>query len=275
MISKEEIAGLLPEYDECDNKYSVGTLLCVTGSRLMTGAAYFAARAALLSGVGLVYQACEKEALPILQSKLSEPVFCDNDFESISDKLKRANAVVIGCGLEICSHNEKILEYILREAKVPVVVDASALTMLSQNKELYALLSPDVILTPHEKEMERISGSFPHDRLKSAKTFAESHDSVLVLKGHNTLIAQKKQVFTNPTGNAGMAKGGYGDLLSGIIGAMLARGLSPIDAAKCGVYIHGLAGDIASERYGSDSAIPSLAAECIPDAIRSIKRKDV
>ena len=275
LLTKELLAPLFPKRKPDDNKYSVGTALAIVGSKYMTGAAVLAAKGALYTGTGLLYLASEKDALPILQAHLLEPVFCESDIGSVKKRLWRTNAVLFGCGVEMSEHNFGLLEYILEMKELPTVLDASALTMLSQRKELYGKLSKNTVLTPHEAEMARLMGETPayvsQNREKAASEFLERYGCTLVLKGQGTLIASEGRLYRNPTGNTGMAKGGYGDLLSGMILALLSRGVLPEHAAMLGVYLHGLCGDITAQRVGEDSALPSLAAESIGEAIKKLR----
>ncbi len=271
-ITGAAVAKLLPKRDVAANKYSVGTMLAVTGSRYMTGAAALAAKGALLCGTGLLYQASDKYALPVLQAKLDEPVFTESSIENIEKYLVKAKAVLFGCGVEKNVHNAEILEYILSTANCPVVLDASAFGLIKESG-LSSKLNENTVITPHEGEFETLTGAFPKDREKSARIFACNNKCTLVLKGHNTIIANKSELYVCPTGNAGMAKGGYGDLLAGMLASFASQGLSALDAAICAVYLNGLAGDMAAEKFTELSALPSLAADLIPEAIKQVKKE--
>lgn len=266
-VSELLVSEKLPKLLPTDNKYSVGTLLCITGSDKMTGAAILCAKGALYCGTGLLYQSSPPHALDILQSVLFEPVFVNNELKELLPFIKKAKAIVFGCGIEENSNNAKILEYILNECYCPTVIDATGISLL-KHSGLLSKVGENTILTPHEGEMKLLTGEFPSDRKKAAELFCSEYKATLVLKGHQTLIGQGDSLFVNLTGNAGMAKGGYGDLLAGMIGAFLSQGLSPVDAALTGVYLHGLAGDITSDKYTKHSALPSLCAELIPEALK-------
>ncbi len=266
-LSKELIAPLLPKHPENAHKYSVGTLLCITGSDRMTGAAILCAKGALLSGAGLIYQSSPAYALGILQSALYEPVFLSNEQSAVKEYLKKAKAVVFGCGLEKSSHNTRLLEYILNECKIPVVIDASGIAMLDELVGT-CILGENVVLTPHEGEMARLTHKSVTNREAAVREFCASSRATLVLKGKNTIIGKGDALFMNTTGSMAMAKGGYGDLLSGMMGSLLCQGLDTLSAAKAAVYLHGLAGDITAEKYTSFGAIPSLCTESIPEAFK-------
>lgn len=268
------VASRLPKAEVSANKYSVGTALAAVGSDMMTGAGYLAAKGALYSGVGLLYLASEPEALSVYKNRLAEPVFCDLDLNSVKNKLSGVRAAVFGCGVSITENNYEILEYILREATCPFVLDASALTMLSKRPELLSLCDERAVLTPHEGEMSRITGfsaeEIRRNREGVALDFCRDKGCTVILKGHHSIIVQKGKAAVNPTGCAGMAKGGYGDLLSGILCGLLSRGLSPYDAAVCGAYIHGRAGELCAERYTEFCSLPTLAAELLPQAFSEL-----
>lgn len=265
-LTGEHVASLLPIHKENAHKYSVGTLLCITGSDRMTGAAILCAKGALLSGAGLVYQASTPYALGVLQAALYEPVFLESTPEAVREYAKKAKAIVFGCGLEKNSHNARLLEYILNECDVPTVIDASGITMLA---EMGAdALRENVILTPHEGEMARLTGREVTDREAAVREFCASTRATLVLKGKGTIVGRGDELYINTTGSNAMAKGGYGDLLSGMIGALLCQGLDTVSAAKAAVYLHGLAGDITAEKYTRFSAIPTLCTENIPEAFK-------
>ncbi len=266
-LSKKLVAPLLPKHPENAHKYTVGTLLCITGSDRMTGAAILCAKGALLSGAGLVYQSSSEYALGILQSALYEPVFLTNEPKAVREYARKAKAVVFGCGLENNSHNTRLLEYILNECDVPTVVDAGGIQMLAELGGAKAL-GENVVLTPHEGEMARLTGEPVTDRERAVRELCKSTKATLVLKGSGTLIGKGDELFVNTTGSMAMAKGGYGDLLSGMLGSLLCQGADTLSAAKAAVYLHGLAGDITAEKYTSFGAIPTLCAENIPEAFK-------
>ncbi len=266
-ITRERVAPLLPKHPENAHKYDVGTLLCITGSDRMTGAAILCAKGALLSGTGLLYQSSPAYAQSILQTALYEPVFLSNEQSAIKEYLKKAKAVVFGCGLEISSHNTRLLEYILNECKTPVLIDASGIAMLEDAGGIQSL-NENVILTPHEGEMARLTHKSITDRERTVREFCESCRATLVLKGKNTIVGKGESLYVNTTGSSAMAKGGYGDLLSGMMGALLSQGMDNVSAAVSAVYLHGLAGDITAEKYTSFGAIPTLCAENIPEAFK-------
>lgn len=266
-LSKELIAPLLPEHSENAHKYSVGTLLCITGSDRMTGAAVLCAKGALISGAGLVYQSSTEYALNILQSVLYEPVFLTNELSTVREYTKKAKAIVFGCGLENTSHNTRLLEYILNECRIPTVIDATGISMLDA-LGCAGSLGDNVVLTPHEGEMVRLTHKNITDRETAVREFCESSKATLVLKGNRTVIGKGESLFVNTTGSMAMAKGGYGDLLAGMMGSLLCQGADVLSAAKAAVFLHGLAGDITAEKYTSFGAIPSLCVQNIPEAFK-------
>ena len=265
------------------NKGDFGKLLAVCGSKNMTGAAYFSAMGALRAGVGLLYLASEEKALDILQTKLNEPVFVPLDFNKTDDLIKNINnsgydSLLIGPGLGI-ENSCKIVDIIdiLTESdcvSLPetIIFDADGINALCGNINILNKINKagfNNILTPHPGEMSRLckaAGFFgissPADvqknRIKIALEFARKYNCVLVLKGANTVIACKNgDLYINPTGNPGMSKGGSGDILAGMIASYCAQGMTPEISACIAVYLHGLSGDKAAERYSETGMIPS------------------
>ena len=224
---------------ENTHKGSFGAVQLVCGSKKMTGAAVMAAKGALRSGVGLVYMASDKKTRRILQTHLCEPVFVNRTQKT------KATAAVIGCGLG------KKARVIKKYAKtdLPCVIDADALTYLSEKKHMHILHEFScAVITPHPLEMARLIGkdvaAVEADRIGTARSFAAEYGVTVVLKGHHTVIASPSGLtYINTSGNSGLAKGGSGDVLAGVIGSLLAQGYPALDAAALGVYLHGKAAD--------------------------------
>lgn len=241
------------------NKGTNGHQLNICGSYLMPGASVICAKAALKSGVGLLKCAFPKSIYSVMTSHLVEPIFApmsENEEKTFSmgalthlvDELNWANSVVIGCGIGKNDDTEVLVNQILKESKVPVVLDADGINSILMNIDMLKDSKAPIVLTPHPGEMARlINKSIEYvqsNRIEVAKQFAKKNGVILVLKGANTVVTNGNEVFINITGNAGMAMGGTGDMLTGMIGSFIAQGISPFDAAKCAVYIHGLCGDI-------------------------------
>lgn len=254
----------LPKRKRDSHKGDYGKLLCICGSRYMTGAAALSTEAAVRSGAGIVQLMVPDEILDILQIKLTEPVFASYNQGSVQGNLMRAlekkDAVLFGCG---CSDNNTTL-YILKElllSSLPLVLDADALNLASNHK-IPLKRSEPVIVTPHVMEFSRLTGlsidEIESDRIKVAASYSAKENVITVLKGAYTIIAEPfGRVFLNPYGNAGMAKGGSGDVLAGVIASFLAQGIEPFTAAIAGVYLHSKAGDNAAEKLSQYGMIPS------------------
>lgn len=267
----------LPSRPEESNKGTFGRVLCVCGSYGMAGAAYFAAKSALRTGAGLVEILTPRENMPVLQTLLPEAIVTaydanDPDMTAIEDAVFRATAIVCGCGLGVSRMSRTVLSTVLRASSVPTVLDADALNLISKNPSLLKYAKGKII-TPHPMEMSRLTGipteNILADNLNICRNFASKHELVCVLKSHNTAVSDGgERIYVNNSGNSGMATAGSGDVLAGIIGGILAqdRGgkLTALDAASLGVYIHGLAGDIAAEKIGKYSLIASDIIDALP-----------
>lgn len=233
------------------NKGSFGTLQVVCGTKKMTGAAVLCCNGALRSGVGLVYCASDKKTRRIVQSHIPEPVFVKR-----KKKVKKADAFVVGCGLG--KKGKTVKKYLKR--KRPCVIDADALNYLAKHTNKLKKLRPDCVLTPHPAEMARLCGvsvgKIESDRFGYARNFAMKYNTTLLLKGNRTLIADPQgNVYVNLSGNSALAKGGSGDVLSGVIGSLLAQGYDALTAARLGAYIHGKAAEILTENGNSEAEI--------------------
>lgn len=261
-----EIKSLLPKRSLNSNKGNFGKLLIIAGSKLMPGAAALSTGAALRSGAGLVTLGCHEDVYHCVASHYKEAtyvpinyseggtVLLSDNLKIINEKIKSADAIIFGPGVGISKETNQELEKILAQAECPVIIDADGLNILSQKKDLVPKSKAEVILTPHPGEMSRLTGlsieEIQNNRVEVCKDFAKTMKATVVLKGSNTVVSDKNgRVYINPTGNPGLATAGSGDVLSGILGAMLSQGLTPYEAAKTAVYIHGLAGDFASFKH--------------------------
>ncbi len=261
------------------NKGTYGKLLSICGSKNMQGAAVLCANAAVKSGVGLLTCAFPEKAYCAIAPKLTEPLMFplpDDEKGFLSEKatnellpkIKDSTAIVIGCGLGVTVGTEKVVEFVLKNAECPIIIDADGLNIISLNIDILKAVSVPKILTPHPGEMSRLLkksiDEIEYDRENCCKELALKTNSVVLLKGNNTVISDGKATFVNPTGNGGMAKGGSGDVLSGIISSFCAQGMSAFDSAVCGAYIHGLAGDKVSENYSQIGMTPSMLVDYLP-----------
>jgi NAD(P)H-hydrate epimerase len=225
----------------------------------MSGASVICATASLKTGVGLLKCAFPKSIYPVMTSHLTQPIFkplCENEDKTISigaindifDELKWADSVAVGCGLGNNDDTQVIVGQIIKTCEVPIVLDADGINAIAPFIDIIKDKRAPLVITPHPAEMARLIGediaSVQSNRIDIAKAFANDNDCVVVLKGANTVVTDGKSVFVNTTGNPGMAMGGTGDMLTGMIASFIAQGLTPLDASKCAVYIHGLCGDI-------------------------------
>ena len=254
----------LMNFAENCNKYTRGKTAIIGGSTGMTGAVCLASRAASRSGCGLVCAVVPEELNSIFEIKLTEEMtaplnsengsFKGDDTEKLFDMLAKCHSVATGMGAGKSNGYQKVLKWLLREYKGKLILDADALNIIAE-KPYY--LREGVVLTPHTGEFSRLTGKnsieIENNREELAKKYAKENSAVVVLKGENTVVTDGERVYINKTGNKGMAKGGSGDVLSGIIASLCAQGMENYDAAVYGVYLHGLAGDIAEENY-TDSA---------------------
>ena len=271
----------LMNFAENCNKYTRGKTAIIGGSTGMTGAVCLASRAASRSGCGLVCAVVPEELNGIFEIKLTEEMslplnsengsFKGDDTEKLFDMLAKCHSVATGMGAGKSNGYQKVLKWLLREYKGKLILDADALNIIAE-KPYY--LREGVVLTPHTGEFSRLTGKssieIENNREELAKKYAKENSAVVVLKGENTVVTDGERVYINKTGNKGMAKGGSGDVLSGIIASLCAQGMENYDAAVCGVYLHGLAGDIAEENYTDMSMTASDIIKHIPDAYKEI-----
>lgn len=263
-LEEADYRRLLPVRREDSHKGTYGRVLVIAGSKGMCGAAYFNAKAAYMSGAGLVKLYTVEENRAILQQLLPEAVivpYADVDERELRNLLAWADVVCLGSGIGTEKAAFLLVKTVLSSVDVPCVIDADGLNILSLYPELLKMLSGDgFVLTPHLKEMSRLTGrsvaEIKADRLSVLEDFTDRTGTVCVLKDSRTLTGQKgKRTAVNPSGNCAMAKAGSGDVLAGVITGFLAQGLGSYDGAALGAYIHGRAGDYAREAKGSYSVM--------------------
>jgi NAD(P)H-hydrate epimerase len=262
-----------------DHKGNFGNALLISGSAGKMGAAVLASRAALRSGLGLLTVHVPGRGYEIIQTAVPEAMAeVDKDadiFSGVGD-VSRYNTLGIGPGLGQDKKTAHALKATLEAFKKPVVLDADALNILASDRELFKVVPPKSILSPHPKEFERLAGGWKDDfeRLEKQKQLAASLHSVIILKGAHTSIATEKgEIFFNSTGNPGMASGGTGDVLTGILTGLLAQGYEAREAAIFGVFLHGLAGDLAIAECGMDALIASDLIDFLPRAFIKVTPK--
>ena len=245
LSTEHQIKNLLPTRNQFAHKGEAGRLLLVAGSADKVGAAILASRAALRSGVGLLYVHVPAYARDIIQTSVPEAMVSSvHDSETISDIsiVDKLDALAIGPGIGTNKKTISTFKTLLTEIKVPLVVDADAINILATNPDLLKLLPEDCILTPHPGEFKRLVGAWNNDdeRLIKLRSFCQTWNVNTVLKGAFSAVCDKHgYVYFNSTGNPGMATAGSGDVLTGIVGALLAQGLKPIHALRLGVFLHG------------------------------------
>ncbi|NCB51837.1 MAG: NAD(P)H-hydrate dehydratase [Clostridia bacterium] len=282
-VTGEELS--LPARKKLSHKGDFGKLLVVGGCVGYTGAPTLAARAAVRGGAGLVYLGVPGNIYEITAVKNDEampfPLYCDADGRLttraapvITDKLEGCDALVIGPGLGRSAETAELVSTVVSAAKKPVVIDADGLWALSKDMSALEKAAKPVILTPHEGEFKRLGGVLTGDRPGDARAFSEKHGCVLVLKGHRTICAfPDGAIFVNTTGNPGMAKGGSGDVLAGLIGALVCQ-LPLRRAVTTAVWLHGRAGDLCAEKFGEYAMTPSDIIEMLPESIKEITGKE-
>jgi NAD(P)H-hydrate epimerase len=272
-----DIAPLIHRRGKFDHKGIYGHGLLVAGSKDKAGAAVLAARAALRTGIGLLTCHTASHACGVIQGAVPEAMISadKNDFliTSVGDT-SIFSAVGTGPGLGVSPETSGAVTGMIAACSKPMVIDADAINILGSDRNYLSLLRQAMILTPHLKEFERLAGKSAdcYSRLKLQRDFSKRHGCIVVLKGAHTSVAMPDgTLFFNSTGNAGMATAGSGDVLTGIILSLLAQGYDPMDAARSGVFVHGLAGDIASETIEYESIIASDIIDNIGNAFRRIK----
>ena len=290
LIEAGDAARLLPvrKAEADSSKANYGRALLITGSPGMTGSGCLASMAALRSGAGLVYTGVPGSLSHIYGAALTEPVVIPLEdggsgflaAESVGwilDNMGRMDVVAIGPGLTACEGVKGVVNKLICKSKVPLVLDADALNVLSGNAGVLKKSGVDIVITPHPGEMSRLTGietgRIQEDRLETACRFAMEYKVTVVLKGSRTVVALPDgRAFVNPTGNAGMATAGAGDVLTGIIAGLMAQGVGAGDAAVAGVYLHGLAGDMSALSSGLHSLTAGDLIDHLPGAFKELIR---
>ncbi|MCM1115704.1 MAG: NAD(P)H-hydrate dehydratase [Clostridium sp.] len=261
-ITKADVKKNFTKRNKNAHKGSFGHQLNICGSYLMPGAAVICAKAAAKTGAGLIKCAFPKSIYSVMTSHMIQPIFkplCENESKTLSiggisdimDELSWADSVALGCGLGNNDDTQVIVGQVIKTSRVPVVLDADGINAVVPFIDIIKDRKAPLVITPHPAEMARLIGEdtayVQANRICVAKAFAEENDVIVVLKGANTVVTDGRAVFVNTTGNAGMAMGGTGDMLTGMIASFIAQGISPFEAAKSAVYIHGLCGDITAQ----------------------------
>lgn len=265
-----ELRALLRPRDISMHKGQAGRACVLGGQAGMTGSVCLASRAVLRSGAGYAFAIVRPEVYAIVQQKLLEPMVLPLLTEApdpLLERLQMMDAVAVGPGLGTDALAEQILQTVLASATCPVVIDADALTILSKYPGWFEQKNSPWILTPHAGELKRL---FAGTGIQNSAALAKKYDMILIEKGPSTKIHARRTV-TNPTGNPGLATAGTGDVLTGIVTGLLARGYAPETAARLGVWLHGAAGDLARADFGEEGMIASDVLERIPAAHQYLK----
>ena len=267
VLSAELVRSWLPARDENGHKGTFGKVCILAGSEGFTGAPVLASRAAVRGGTGLVFLLVPRCVYPIVAVKCDEampsPLPCRGAvcsaeaFGEALERLSGCDAALIGPGLGRSEEQDRLVVALLGALKLPLVLDADGLNAASRHR-LDVKLGPNCILTPHDGEYQRLMGRWPgEDRVAAAQELSRTWGgAVAVLKGHRTVITDGVETFVNPTGNAGMAKGGSGDVLAGLMVSLLGQGMTPLRAAAAAVWIHGTAGDLCKAELGERAMTP-------------------
>lgn len=286
MLNESQELPKLPQRPREAHKGDFGHVLVVAGSPGMTGAGCMAAAAAQRAGAGLVTLALPRSlnlvAEIVLGSAMSLPLPETPDgalgteaLQMILPIAERFDVVAIGPGLRAAQQTQKMVRQLVREVAAPLVVDADGLNALAGDPDALRGRGAPAILTPHPGEMARLAGlggaaEVQADRVAVAARFAEETGTVLVLKGYGTVVTDGQQLYVNRTGNPGMATGGTGDVLTGLIAGLLCQGLSAFDAARLGTFVHGLAGDVGAESVGELSLTAEDVLQGLPEVLMAM-----
>lgn len=259
-LTLSEAKSLLPKRKIRSHKGNYGRLFVIAGSKTMTGAAYLSAKAAYETGAGLVYSCVPEEILAVIETLVPEAVeIVTDNTKDFLVHLEKADSAVIGPGLGTGKYRKEFVLNVLEKLKnKPVLIDADGLNNIADCPEILKDRKIPAVITPHPAEMSRLSGipvrEILENTVDTAVDFAKKYNTIVVLKDSATITASPSgDIFINTTGNSALAKGGSGDVLSGIIGGFLSQGMEPFEAAYSGVFIHGLTGDIARDIKGSRS----------------------
>lgn len=277
-LDHEAVLSILPDRDVYAHKGSFGRILLLCGSVGFTGAAALAAMGALRSGAGLVFVGVPREIYPIEAVKLTEPVVFPLPDEAgklstqaipeILERLPKLDAVLLGPGLGQSDGTFHVVRAVAESFDGPLVLDADGINVLAEHRDILRGRKGPTILTPHDGEFARMGGVIGDDRPASAAALAADLGCIVLLKGHETVITDGETVYINPTGNPGMAVGGSGDALAGIIVSLLGQRIEPLKAAACGAWLHGAAGDLCAAEIGQYGMLPGDLVKALPRLLK-------
>ena len=274
-ITSRFVRRLLPKRAKDAHKGDCGRVLMLCGSVGFTGAAALAAMSALRGGAGLVFLGVPAPIYPIVAGKLLEAIvfplpaqdgmLCADAVPEILDRMVGADCMLVGPGLGRSDGVLAVVQAVLKHCRVPLVLDADGINAIHAHKDVLRESVCPTILTPHEGEFARLSDLLQtRDRQSAAETLAEDLRTICVLKGFQTVVTDGERTMINPTGNPGMATGGSGDVLAGLMSALAAQKISPFEAAAAAVWLHGRAGDLCAARLGQYGMLPSDMLDVLP-----------
>ncbi len=277
-LTHEDVLNILPDRKNESHKGDYGKILLICGSKGYTGAAYLAAMGALRSGAGLVYLGVPESIYAIEAMKLTEPIIVplpdkngmlsEDAVTQISSLIEKVDAILIGPGIGRSSGVSSIVQYILQTFQGPVVLDADGINVIAEHKMILRERTGPTVVTPHEGEFLRLGGKLTGDRIEDAERLAEALDVTVVLKGYETVITDASVCYINHTGNPGMAVGGSGDMLCGMIAGLIGQGVGIMESASCAVWLHGAAGDICAKQLGQYGMLPTDMLNVLPRLLK-------
>ena len=274
VLTHQNVLDILPDRSPDSHKGTYGRVLLLCGSVGYTGAAALAAMGALRSGAGLVYLGVPESIYAIEAVKLLEPVvfpladqggmFSSNSISRVLERLEGMDAVLIGPGIGRSEGTSCLVKAVLENYNGPMVLDADGINVLSDHTDILRGRKGITVLTPHPGEFARLGGRLDCERTLAAIELSRKLGAIVVLKGHETVVTDGEKTYLNPTGNPGMAVGGSGDVLAGMIVGFLGQGISALDAAACAVWLHGRAGDECAMNMGQYGMLPSDILQMLP-----------
>nr|WP_297173999.1 NAD(P)H-hydrate dehydratase [uncultured Agathobaculum sp.] len=284
-INQKFIDEIMPRRDPEADKNTFGRIVCVCGSVGYIGAAYFAAMGAVRMGSGVVTLATPEKAWPVLATKLNEPVVrpvpCGADGLISSEALpvllamiERADAVLIGCGLGRTYAVAELIISLIEKAGCQIILDADGINAVSAHKDILQQAAKPVVLTPHAREFARLSG-IEQANAGELTLFARKYNCIVLFKGHHTLVAAPDgAIFRNHSGNPGMAKGGSGDMLAGMLTSLCGQGIPAVQAACAATWLHGRAGDLAANALSEYGMTPSDMLRLLPTLLKRYNTRE-
>lgn len=277
-LNRRRVKKILPKRNKDAHKGDFGKILLLCGSKGYTGAAALAAMGALRVGAGLVYLGVPESIYAVEATKLTEPIvfplpdengmLSADAISKIDLMLPQMDCVLVGCGLGQSVGTLAVVSHILKEFSGPVVVDADGINLISKHKDILCGRTGVTILTPHEGEFSRLSTSLEKGRKEAATELALELNAIVLLKGNRTVITDGRCAYINPTGNPGMAVGGSGDVLAGMIAGLIGQKIEPLSATAVAAWLHGAAGDLCAKKLGQYGMLPTDMLCVLPQLMK-------